>query len=648
MSQLPNGGHKEAWASRIGVILAVTGSAVGLGNFLRFPGKAAIYEGGAFMIPYFIALLLLGLPIAWCEWAMGRYGGTRGFNSVPGIFRAVWAKNRFAPYLGALGLLIPVGIYMYYVYIEAWCLSYAFSFAVGDMGMGGDKQTYANYFADFTGATGNGDALQFKGGFLRSGVFFLIICFVLNFVLIYRGLSKGIEWFCKIAMPLLILCALIVLVRVLTLGTPDPSLPERNVVNGLGYMWNPSVQADWVAPSDKPLENLIRAYDTLTVRGTDAPAPAPTAAAEVEVPPPLSIPPEAVAQGEWTVSAPVLTSAMESTGWFEADEGVYRHPKSRVKVILGEGGRVAIASKTFWESLMNAQMWLEAAGQIFFSLSVGFGVIMCYASYLKRRDDVALSSVTAVAGNEFCEVALGGLITIPAAFIFLGAAGAGAAAGSSFDLGFKTLPLVFNTMPLGQFVGFAFFFLLFLAAITSSLSMLQPAIALLEEGLGLDRKASVAMLGILTAVGSGFVVYFSEGLMALDTIDFWVGSFGIYVLATIQVLVFGWVMGIDKGHEELNRGGEIRIPKLVMYVIKYVSPVYLLVVFVMWVSQGAGDYVSALAVNPIAQMSVALVVLLLIFFVIIIARSQKRWDRLEAAQPLAANDAHAPLPETQP
>ncbi|MCX7887459.1 MAG: sodium:calcium symporter, partial [Verrucomicrobiae bacterium] len=58
---------KEGWATRIGVILAVTGSAVGLGNFLRFPGKAAQYEGGAFMIPYFIALFLLGLPIAWAE-----------------------------------------------------------------------------------------------------------------------------------------------------------------------------------------------------------------------------------------------------------------------------------------------------------------------------------------------------------------------------------------------------------------------------------------------------------------------------------------------------------------------------------------------------------------------------------------------------
>ncbi|MFH1862164.1 MAG: sodium:calcium symporter, partial [bacterium] len=67
--------QRENWGSRIGVILAVSGSAVGLGNFLRFPVQAASHGGGAFMIPYFIAFLLLGIPLAWVEWTIGRYGG---------------------------------------------------------------------------------------------------------------------------------------------------------------------------------------------------------------------------------------------------------------------------------------------------------------------------------------------------------------------------------------------------------------------------------------------------------------------------------------------------------------------------------------------------------------------------------------------
>ncbi|MEZ6190877.1 MAG: hypothetical protein R3C45_06245 [Phycisphaerales bacterium] len=137
-------GSGESWGTRIGVILAVMGSAVGLGNFLRFPGKAAQYEGGAFMIPYFIALLVLGIPLAWAEWGMGRYGGVRGHNSTPGIYRTIW-RNRASPYFGVIGMIVPVIIYMYYVFIEAWCLSYAYYTATGALSLGGDKQPYLDF-----------------------------------------------------------------------------------------------------------------------------------------------------------------------------------------------------------------------------------------------------------------------------------------------------------------------------------------------------------------------------------------------------------------------------------------------------------------------------------------------------------------------
>ncbi|KXK40347.1 MAG: hypothetical protein UZ16_OP3001000157 [Candidatus Hinthialibacteria bacterium OLB16] len=86
---------------------------------------------------------------------------------------------------------------------------------------------------------------------------FLLIAFVLNFILIYRGLSKGIETFCKIAMPALIIAAILVLIRVLTLGTPNPELPERNVSNGLGFMWNLKV------PSGGSFWSLINPFTNL-------------------------------------------------------------------------------------------------------------------------------------------------------------------------------------------------------------------------------------------------------------------------------------------------------------------------------------------------------------------------------------------------
>ena len=533
MSQASPG--REAWASRIGVILAVTGSAVGLGNFLRFPGLAAQYAGGAFMIPYAIAFLLLGLPIAWVEWSLGRYGGARGFNSSAGIYRAVW-KSRVAPYAGVLAVVIPVMIYMYYVYVEAWCLAYAVRYLFGAMDFGQNPAAYQSFFDSFVGMRGNGEALMTTGeGILGSAVFFLVVCFVVNFILIYRGLTKGIEWFCKWAMPALVLCALVVLVRVLTLGTPDAAKPDQNVINGLGYMWNPS------------------------------------------------------------------TTQMG-----------------------------------FWESLSNPQMWLEAAGQIFFSLSVGFGIIITYSSYLGPDDDVALSSLTAASGNGFCEVVLGGMIVVPAAFVFLGHDFL-QKLPTTFQLGFVTLPNVFNQMVAGGLVGFLFFFLLFLAAVTSSLSMLQPAIALLEEGLGLGRKASVAMLGFITAVGAGFVVFFSESLTALDTIDFWIGTFCIFTLATFQVILFGWVLGVDRGFDELRRGAEIRVPTFVKYMVKYVSPVYLLGIFAFWIHREFFDPEKAVRLKQvredlIVQLSVGFIVIVVALFLLLIAQSVKRWRALEQAQ----------------
>ncbi len=533
MSQASSG--REAWASRLGVILAVTGSAVGLGNFLRFPGLAAKYAGGAFMIPYAIAFLLLGLPIAWVEWSLGRYGGSQGFNSSPGIFRAVW-KNRAAPYAGVLAMVVPVMIYMYYVYIEAWCLAYAMRYLFGFMDFGQDPAAYQVFFDRFVGMGGNGEALMTEGeGLLGSAVFFLVICFLVNFLLIYRGLTKGIEWFCKWAMPALVVCAIVVLVRVLTLGTPDAASPDQNVLNGLGYMWNPS------------------------------------------------------------------TSQMG-----------------------------------FLESLSKPQMWLEAAGQIFFSLSVGYGIIITYSSYLRADDDVALSSLTAAAGNGFCEVALGGMIVVPAAFVFLGQ-GFLQELPTTFQLGFVTLPNVFNQMTAGHLVGFLFFFLLFLAAVTSSLSMLQPAIALLEEGLGLGRKASVAMLGFITAMGAGFVVFFSEDLKALDTIDFWLGTFGIFILATFQVILFGWVLGVDRGFDELRRGAEIQIPNFVKFVIKYVSPTYLLGVFGFWFYSEFLNPETAVRLKQIredlvVQLSIGFIVVVVLLFTLLIAQSVKRWRAAERDQ----------------
>ncbi|WP_309380385.1 sodium:calcium symporter [Cerasicoccus frondis] len=571
--------EKEQWNSRLGVILAVAGSAVGLGNFLRFPGQVAQNGGGAFMIAYFISFLLIGLPICWAEWTMGRHGGQKGFNSSPGIFNAIW-RSPISKYVGIIGVIIPVVIYMYYVYIEAWCLGYAVNFALGNMEFTTIDESKA-WWGSFIGIENDGQAFQ---GFGVSHVGpYLFFVFILNFILIFRGISGGIEFFCKIAVPTLVVIAVIVLIRVMTLTT-DVTAPEENVNNGLGFLWNPVktfvVETD-VASGDSTRREIVDKGFKAKYASLDG----------------------------------------------QTVDGV-KYEVDKVGVI---------------EQLRHPELWLAAAGQIFFSLSVGFGVIITYSSYMRKNDDVVLSGLSATSANEFCEVALGGLITIPAAVAFIGVAGLAGAGLGTFDLGFKVLPLVFSEMPIGNAFGALWFFLLFLAAMTSSISMLQPGIAFIEETMRADRKRSCAILGIITAIGCGFVVYFSAGIKALDTLDFWVGTFLIFVLATIQIILFGWVFGIDRGFTEAHEGAAIRIPKIYRFIMKYVSPLFLIIIFVCFIltnvfgisfTGGEPDlsgYVTDLiggdgkTVNLAAWLSLGLVAILFAFFAVLVS-SVRRYE----------------------
>jgi SNF family Na+-dependent transporter len=476
----------------MGVIMAVAGSAVGLGNFLRFPAQAAQNGGGAFMIPYIVALLLLGVPLCWVEWTMGRAAGGLGHGSGPGIFNVFW-RHRVSRWFGALGLFVPVMIFFYYVYIEAWCLGYAWYALTGYVETAAREGAAKEFLRAFQGVAAN---KWFTG--LGPAYFFFIITFTLNFTVIYFGVARGIETICKVALPVLIVMGAVIMIRVVTLGAPDPAHPDWNVYNGFGFFWNPDFSALW-----------------------------------------------------------------------------------------------------------DAKVWLAAAGQIFFTTSVGLGVIITYASYLKPDDDVALSGLTAVSINEFVEVIIGGSIAIPAAFIFFGAAGAGEIGKSgSFNLGFVTMPLIFDKMPLPGLMGFLWFFLLFLAGITSSVSMLQPAIAFLEDEFRLNRHQSVGALGAVSFVMAQPMVFcLAHGMV--DMVDFWAGTFAPALLAAGEAILFAWIYGAERGFADMARGADIKIPGFVKVVIKYITPLFLLAILGAWIYQNI--FMILLAPDEKSYNSIALV-----------------------------------------
>jgi neurotransmitter:Na+ symporter, NSS family len=247
---------------------------------------------------------------------------------------------------------------------------------------------------------------------------------------------------------------------------------------------------------------------------------------------------------------------------------------------------------------------------------------------LRNKDDIALSSLTATAINEFSEVCHAGLITIPAAFIFLGAGALGSGQmGSSFDVGFVVLPNVFDSMLGGRVFGFLWFFMLFIAAIAASVSMLQPCIAFLEEGLGLKRRSSAALLGVLAALGCMFVLYFSKDSRALATFDFWAATVCMLLLALFQTILYGWVFGIERGRQELHRGAQIRVPHFVQFMLKYITPTYLVVILAAFCYYKLRDEVTTLTENRVALLSIGFVGLVMAVLMWLTYVAGRRWQR---------------------
>jgi len=235
-----------------------------------------------------------------------------------------------------------------------------------------------------------------------------------------------------------------------------------------------------------------------------------------------------------------------------------------------------------FSALKNPKVWLAAAGQIFFTLSVGIGVILTYASYLSKGDDIVLSGLSAVSINEFAEVILGGSIVIPAAFIFFGPLEIqNIAKAGIFNLGFVTMPLVLNKIALSWFFGFSWFMLLFLAGVTSSVSLAQPAITFLEDEFDIDRKRAVVCFAIIALfLCLPAILFLNKGVV--DELDFWGGTFCLVVFATVETILFGWVFGIEKAWEEIHHGADLKVPGFYKFIIKYVTPSFLIAILIWW------------------------------------------------------------------
>ena len=267
--------RKQAWGSRIGLILAMAGSAVGVGNFIRFPVQAIQNGGGSFIIPYLISFVLLGIPLSIIEWTSGKYGGLAGYHSTPMITQ-VMSKGKIWKYIGSMGTFSSFVISAYYCYIESWALAYFFHSLMSSFS-GMTSEQVSDFFLLYISLDGS------TMGIPCENIFFYVVCAVLNAYILSRGIKDGIEKVSKIMMPLLFVLAFVLAFKAYTMKAGVDGAVYDGLV-GFDFLWYPQ-----------------------------------------------------------------------------------------------------------FDSLANPKVWLAAAGQIFFTCSLGMGALQCYASFLRSKDDVVLS-----------------------------------------------------------------------------------------------------------------------------------------------------------------------------------------------------------------------------------------------------------------
>lgn len=236
-------------------------------------------------------------------------------------------------------------------------------------------------------------------------------------------------------------------------------------------------------------------------------------------------------------------------------------------------------------SKINSQTFLNALGQAFFSLSLGCGTIMTYGSYVSKKENIIkTSTLTALSDTIFAIIA--GLAIMPAVFAF------GISPGEGPGLVFITLPRIFSQMPGGSVIAILFFFILFIAAITSSISLLEVVVAYMREEFHLSRPVSVAIsfsivlvLGVFCSLSQGVLSDFK--LLGLNIFDFFDElSANLFMpLGGLLVVIFvGWRMKRSDFFDEISNSGTLSIKswllKTIYFLIRYIAPITIIVIMI--------------------------------------------------------------------
>jgi len=447
---------RGSWGSKLGFILAASGSAIGLGNIVFFSANAYKFGGGAFYVPYLVALFLIGIPVMILELGIGRM--TR--RSMPNALRLIGGtKAELAGWFGVLNASI---ITMYYITILGWVVG---------MLVGAVKNLWESpELHDYTLPPGAlPDVMNYFFNMVSGWmpVICVVIVWVLNLLIVIRG-TKSIEAVVKVFVPLMWLMMIVLIVRGVTM---------ENGIQGIYLLFGPDF------------------------------------------------------------------------------------------------------------SLMDdPQVWKGAFSQMFFTLSLGFGIMTAYASYLpKKSDDVQNATTISLMNCSFEYIAGLAIFSLLFSCVVVPKA-------STLSMMFFVVPEGITRMPVAaQLFGVLFFLLLLLAGLTSSVSLVEAVVISVIDKFRLRRYPVMIGVFIIGLIGSllfalpqvidpDLKTNGALGLSLLDLVDHWTFGYGLLICGLLEVIILGWLFDLRKLVDFINQNARIRLGGGFIVLVRYVLPVVIIAI----------------------------------------------------------------------
>lgn len=447
--------QRNSWSSRLTYILAIAGATVGFGATWRFPYLVGQNGGGAYVLTFCLAMIVIGIPMILVENAIGRRLKVNAVDAFGGSANGKKIHKSWK-LLGWMGILGAFGIMAYYMVIGGWVLNYIAQIGFGmlDLSQVVDFKTTSAFYEQNIVS----DPLAIS--------FATLVFVLINYIILVQGAVKGIEKSAKYLMPLLFLLMLTMVAKNLTLD---------GVAEGVKFYLTPDF------------------------------------------------------------------------------------------------------------SKINMKLFIDVLGQVFFALSLGFGVMITLSSFVKKDEGlVKISLITGVLNTAIAVLA--GFMIFPSLFTF------GIEPNSGPSLVFKSLPIVFSNMWAGELFAVAFFTLLMIAALTTSLPIYEVIITTIQEKFKIRRKKAIfIVLGGIFLIGnlpslmatnllSDITIFGKNIFDAYDAISATI----FFVLTSLGCAIFvGWVLG-EEAKREILQGSEKhkKVVEIWFWYVKFVIPFIILIVFV--------------------------------------------------------------------